>query len=153
MEKAIIRKAGVFDLFNLSKIVVDDRNQFDNPMFVKGQKPIYTTWGGLKPFVKFFIHLIHPKKQVIFLQVDSKIAGVSVINANLIEGFFVNKEYRHKGFGKMLMEKTVEEILKNYKIVRVGLRVDNMDAKIFYEKFGFKENEIMAKAQTIEMER
>ncbi|MFH1663564.1 MAG: GNAT family N-acetyltransferase [archaeon] len=142
-EKISFRKANLFDFFSLEKIVVDDRKKFDNPLFAKGQKPVYSTWLGLKPFFKLLVHLIHPQKQVLFLEVNSVLAGVSIISGNLIEGFFINREFRGKGFGKKLLGYSIDFLKKEKKLVsaRVGVQSSNDLAKSFYKKMGFKEKE------------
>jgi len=144
MEEIFFRKANFMDFFNLEKIVVDNRKNFDNPLFIKGQKPVYATWFGLKPHLKLLIHLIHPDKQVLFAEVNSVIAGVSVISGNLIEGFFVNKEFRGHGLGKKLMFYSVDFLKKekNFDSVAVGVQSGNILAKKFYLKLGFEEKEI-----------
>jgi GNAT superfamily N-acetyltransferase len=143
MGKICFRKANFLDFFSLEKIVVDDRKTFDNPLFAKGDKPAYSTWFGLKPHLKLLIHLIHPKKQVLFVEVDSAIAGVSVTNNNLIEGFFINKEFRGKGLGTRLLQFTADFLIKEKKFssVKVGVQSSNVFAKKFYEKMGFIKKE------------
>jgi len=151
-ENIHFRKANFFDFFSLEKIVVDDRKTFDNPLFIKGEKPVYATWFGLKPHFKLLIHLVHPSKQIIFIEINSVIVGVSVISENLIEGFFINKEFRAKGLGKKLMDYSVEFIKKekNFRVVIVGVQSTNILAKKFYEKIGFVKKEIKGKEIILE---
>jgi len=143
MENIYFRKANFLDFFSLEKIVVDDRKTFDNPLFAKGDKPAYSTWFGLKSHLKLLAHLIHPKKQVLFVEINSVIAGVSVCSENLIEGFFVNKQFRGKGLGTKLMDYTITFIKKEKKFssVKVGVQSSNALAKKFYEKMGFIKKE------------
>jgi len=152
MDKINFRKASFFDFFTLEKIVVDDRKSFDNPLFLKGEKPVYSTWFGLKPHFKLLLHLIDPKKQVIFVEFNSELAGVSITSNNLIEGFFINKEFRRKGLGTKLMQFSADFLVKEkkYKKVKVGVQLTNILAKEFYKKIGFKEKETKGKEIILE---
>jgi GNAT superfamily N-acetyltransferase len=152
MEKISFRKANFLDFFTLEKIVVDDRKRFDNPLFLKGEKPAYSTWFGLKPHLKLLLHLIDPKKQVIFVEFNSELAGVSITSDNLIEGFFINNEFRRKGLGTKLMQFTSDFLIKEkkHKNIRVGVQSTNPLAKKFYKKIGFKEKETKGKEIILE---
>ncbi|MBI4226443.1 GNAT family N-acetyltransferase [Candidatus Roizmanbacteria bacterium] len=55
-------------------------------------------------------------------------------------GITVANEYRNQGIGKLLTELVLDEAKKNLKqlrIVKLGVFVNNPIAKIMYEKFGF----------------
>ena len=55
----------------------------------------------------------------------------------VIGRFAILKEYRNKGLGKLLLEKTEEEIVKRFGHIQVGIS-SQMPAKGFYEKSGYK---------------
>ncbi|MDO5724975.1 MAG: GNAT family N-acetyltransferase [Tissierellia bacterium] len=54
-----------------------------------------------------------------------------------IYNIFVEKDFRRKGLGRILMEKVLEDIDKNIYIV-ARVRSDNVDAVDFFESFGFE---------------
>jgi len=57
-------------------------------------------------------------------------------------GIILAKEWRNKGIGTFLMQKTLEEAEKNIphlKIVTLGVFANNPVAKKIYEKIGFRE--------------
>jgi ribosomal protein S18 acetylase RimI-like enzyme len=56
-----------------------------------------------------------------------------------IWGVYVRKEYRGQGIGKKLMEKALEELVKNKEIEKVDLNVNTsqLSAVRLYEKLGF----------------
>lgn len=57
-------------------------------------------------------------------------------------GITIKKEWRGKGLGRMLMEKTIEEGIRNIsglKIIELGVFANNPIAKKMYEKMGFVE--------------
>lgn len=63
-------------------------------------------------------------------------------------GIIVAKEWRKKGIGRFLMEKTIEEAQKNItglKIITLGVFGDNPIAKKLYEKMGFIEYGLLPK--------
>lgn len=148
MSETRIRNASILDFLNLSKVVVDDRGKFDNPIFCSGEKPHYSTWFGLKPYLKFFYYYFHPKKQVIFALNNNEIAAVAVLSANIVEGFFVNKKFREKGIGTKLMGHVIKFLgEKNYESVKIGVQTSNYIAKEFYKKSGFVEKEVILERQ------
>lgn len=137
-----IKEAGVFDLRKINRIIVDDRTVFDNPIFVRGIAPKYSTWLGIKPIVKYLIAVIHPRKRLFFAVENDDVVGVLVIsNRNFIDGFFINSEYRRKGFGKMLMNHVCSLVKKKSGTIHVGVQSVNEDAMRFYKNCGFKVNE------------
>lgn len=63
-------------------------------------------------------------------------------------GLTIKKEWRGKGIGKLIMEKTLEEAQKNMselKIITLGVFSNNPVAKTLYEKMGFKEYGLLPK--------
>ena len=59
-----------------------------------------------------------------------------------IFGIILSKAWRNKGIGRFLMEKTIEEAVKNIiglKIITLGVFNNNPIAKKLYEKMGFKD--------------
>ncbi len=55
--------------------------------------------------------------------------------------FWIEPEFQHKGYGKMLMNKLTEE-LKNLKVLKIYLiTLHNQSTKGFYEHFGFETDE------------
>ena len=137
-EKIKIRLATFLDILKLDEIRVEDRKDFDSPLFVHGDIPVYSTWRGLKPVIKFFFYLLHPKRQIIFIGTWGHM-GVCVLNDKLIEGFYIGEYYRKRGLGSKLMK----YVLENFEVESVGVQAHNIRAKKFYKKFGFKEKEII----------
>ena len=137
-----IKEAGLFDLRKINRIIVDDRVMFDNPIFAKGVAPGYSTWSGIKPIVKFFISVLHPRKRLFFAMDGGNVAGVAVINnRNFIDGFFINTEYRRKGLGALLMDHVCSSVKKDSGTIHVGVQSVNENATGFYKKYGFEINE------------
>jgi len=135
-----IKKAGLFDVFKLNKIIVDDRRMFDSQLFDKGKKPNYTTWFGLKKYVFFLLFLLSPRRHLFFVTEGKKVIGAAtLINNNFIEGFFINKEYRGKGIGKMLMNYLFSFVRKKSKNIVVQVEIINKKAIEFYKNCGFKQ--------------
>jgi len=61
-------------------------------------------------------------------------------------GIFLAKEWRNKGIGNFLMQKTLEEAEKNItnlKMITLGVFANNPIAKRMYEKMGFNEYGIL----------
>jgi len=52
-------------------------------------------------------------------------------------GFVISPDYQGKGFGKKLVELTLEEVKEQYNIVFLLVKKDNSKAIRMYEKFGF----------------
>jgi ribosomal-protein-alanine N-acetyltransferase len=85
----------------------------------------------------------HPGGLIISVWDDNKIVGASVINKTGMEGYIpenilvyiaIDKEYRGKGIGKMLMDKVMSETNGD-----IALHVEpNNPAKFLYEKLGFE---------------
>jgi GNAT superfamily N-acetyltransferase len=137
-----IKEAGVFDVFKINKIKVDDRSMFDNPIFSKGAAPGYSTWSGIKPLVKFFSSVFHPRKRLFFATEGENVIGVAAIsNRSFIDGFFINRGYRGKGFGQKLMDHVCSKICRTSPTIHVGVQSANRKAIDFYEGNGFKINE------------
>ena len=59
-------------------------------------------------------------------------------NIVFIHSFYIKKGYRNKGFGSLLLEKSIE-ILKKQSVQKIELTVDpqNLTAIGLYKKFGF----------------
>jgi len=77
------------------------------------------------------------------IKIDDQIIGFSqyTIEKNIgeLKYLAILPEYRNKGYGKILMER-VMKYFENQSIKRIDIRViyGNDEAKIFYEKYGFK---------------
>jgi predicted GNAT family N-acyltransferase len=75
------------------------------------------------------------------LIIDNKIVGTArtriIDNYGKIQRVAILKEYRGKGFGKLLMEKIIKNLSKNksLKYIKLGAQCY---AQKFYEKLGFK---------------
>jgi GNAT superfamily N-acetyltransferase len=137
-----IKEAGIFDIPKIRKIIVDDRAMFDNPIFAVGAAPGYSTWSGIKPVLKYLTAVVHPRRRLFFAIDGKSVLGVAVIsNRNFIDGFFINKEYRGKGFGRVLMDHVCSLIRRESGTVRVGVQSVNETAMKFYKKCGFSVNE------------
>jgi len=54
-------------------------------------------------------------------------------------GFVVDKEYRNKGYGGLILEKAIEIVYKDFGIrsIALGCHKDNKKAASFYKKHGF----------------
>ena len=55
-------------------------------------------------------------------------------------GFIIDKDYRDKGYGGMILEKAIEQVYREFgkRPVALGCHVDNVRAARFYEKHGFR---------------
>lgn len=65
-----------------------------------------------------------------------------------IFGIIIAKEWRKKGIGRFLMEKTIQEAQKNINgllIITLGVFGNNPVAKQLYEKMGFKQYGVLPK--------
>lgn len=143
-----IKEAGVLDVMKIRKIIVDNRAMFDSPIFVKGAAPSYSTWSGIKPLLKYLISVLHPRKRLFFAVDGRSVVGVAVIsNRSFIDGFFINKKYRGKGFGKTLMNHVCSIVGNETGSIHVGVQTANKNAIEFYKKHGFKVNEYIMNKQ------
>lgn len=68
--------------------------------------------------------------------VDGEIVGFLIINDNEIGRIGVKPKYQKKGIGSILIKRNLR------KIKSVIIRHENRKAKKFYEKFGFRVDEI-----------
>lgn len=92
---------------------------------------------------------IDAKKQIkIILFIDEKIAGVCDVHRkelkekyNVHFGLSIAKEHRKKGYGGMLLKKSIEVAKKYFKPHKLWIEYQegNKAAKILYEKTGFVE--------------
>lgn len=55
-------------------------------------------------------------------------------------GFVVDKEYRNKGLGGVIMEKAIEQVYQEFgkRSLALGVHKDNTQARRFYERHGFR---------------
>lgn len=64
-------------------------------------------------------------------------------NTCLLDGLYVEKEYRNKGIGKSLLTEAISRIENmNIKYIDINVMYNNIIAKHIYEKLGFVEYEI-----------
>ena len=64
-------------------------------------------------------------------------------NTCLLDGLYVEKEYRNKGIGKSLLKEAISRIKNmNVKYVDINVMYNNIIAKHIYEKLGFVGYEI-----------
>ena len=64
-------------------------------------------------------------------------------NTCLLDGLYVEKEYRNKGIGKSLLTEAISRIKNmNIKYIDINVMYNNIIAKHIYEKLGFVEYEI-----------
>ena len=64
-------------------------------------------------------------------------------NTCLLDGLYVEKEYRNKGIGNSLLKEAISRIKNmNVKYVDINVMYNNIIAKHIYEKLGFVEYEI-----------
>lgn len=67
-------------------------------------------------------------------------------NTCLLDGLYVEKEYRNKGIGKSLLTEAILRIKNmNIKYIDINVMYHNIIAKHIYEKLGFVEYEIKMK--------
>ena len=100
-------------------------------------------------------------KNGIFALVDDKPVGLTsyIVSSRIkqkhkaeIHAVYVDKEFRGKGIGKMLIQKALDEIKKSPGIKKVELGVmSQQDAAIaLYEHFGFKKVGLYSKASFVD---
>lgn len=55
-------------------------------------------------------------------------------------GFVIDKQYRPKGLGGIILEKAIEQVYKDFgkRSIALGCHKDNIRAKAFYLRHGFK---------------
>lgn len=133
-----VKKAGLLDYGKTRDILVDNREFFDNPVFVRGSPPGYSTWRGLKPFLRYVSILAHPRKNIFFAVEKGETVGAAVVDGSMITGLFVNRGFRSKGAGRNLIRHVCSYLRKRYSSVEVGAQVVNKGAIEFYKKNGFE---------------
>ncbi|MCK5779632.1 MAG: GNAT family N-acetyltransferase [Psychrilyobacter sp.] len=127
------------------EIDVNDDEYIDQ--IIEIEKEAFGENGGvdkwiLKPLIKY--------GKVFVLVEDAKILGIAefIRSFNVEEvflyGFSIKKEYRQKGYGKKLLENSIE-ILKKNKIEKISLTtsIKNIKGIKLYEKIGFKKEEVL----------
>jgi len=58
--------------------------------------------------------------------------------------FGLEEEHRRKGFGALLMNKLFDQcIMENIPAVQLEVAVDNLEARRFYERLGFIQNDLL----------
>ncbi len=85
---------------------------------------------------------LNPYAHYFILEIDGTIQGYMGLwiedHAQIIN-FYVEKEYRHMGFGSMMLEFAIELCqMSHVKNITLEVRVSNDEAKRLYEKYGFK---------------
>jgi ribosomal-protein-alanine N-acetyltransferase len=122
-----IRRANIDDLKEIYRI---EKESFPDPY----------PYGLLKAF------LFHPGVYLV-ATINEKIIGycIGIIrNENIghIISIAVDKDYRRKGVGTLLLKTTINELMKlGAKKFRIEVRESNIIAIKLYEKIGFKEKE------------
>lgn len=107
-------------------------------------------------YVEGFINKVenHKAVKLLVFQNNEFIGLADIITKERAEshvgvfGIIIAKEWRKKGIGRFLMDKTLEEAQKNItglKIITLGVFGDNPIAKKMYEKMGFKEYGLLPK--------
>jgi ribosomal protein S18 acetylase RimI-like enzyme len=122
-------------------VELDPDNKNHVEQIIEVEKEAFGINGGvdqwiLKPIARY--------GKVYILIVGNEIIGIAEYIRNFsgeevfLYGFSIKKEYRKKGYGKLLMNKCMEEF-KKYKISKLSLTVDpkNLEAIYLYKKLGF----------------
>ncbi|MCQ5337519.1 MAG: ribosomal protein S18-alanine N-acetyltransferase [Candidatus Methanomethylicia archaeon] len=122
-----IRKANINDLKEIYRI---EKESFPDPY----------PYGLLKAF------LFHPGVYLVAI-VEEKIIGycIGIIrNGDIghIISIAVDKNYRRRGIGTILLRNTINELMKlGARKIRIEVRESNIAAIKLYEKIGFREKE------------
>lgn len=122
-----IRKANINDLKEIYRI---EKESFPDPY----------PYGLLKAF------LFHPGVYLVAI-VEEKIVGycIGIIrNEDIghIISIAVDKNYRRRGIGTILLRNTINELMKlGARKIRIEVRESNIAAIKLYEKIGFREKE------------
>ncbi len=150
----IIKKAGKKDLLNLvnlwnkglfkyhQKIANKNDKSYDQP-----KKNNWTIWKkfaekNLRSRKVLFLIVYDDKKPIAYcLSVIKKgIPVYKIKEYGLISDLYVEKNYRGKGLGKKLINKSKKFFKKNkLKFMELGVRHNNKSATKVYQKYGFKE--------------
>lgn len=70
--------------------------------------------------------------------------AISCTHAQASLSFFIVEEYRNLGLGSKILSILIDYFrMKEVKKVDIIVRLDNLDAQRFYEKYGFKKRRIM----------
>lgn len=127
------------------EIKANDKKYIDQ--IINIEKEAFGLSGGvdewiLKPIVRY--------GKVFVLVIENEVIGIAEYIRNFdgdeifLYGFSIKKEYRKCGYGKKLLEESIEVFRKN-EIKKIGLTVslENIEAIELYKKMGFKMEEIL----------
>lgn len=64
-------------------------------------------------------------------------------NQIYIHRFIIDKNYRHKGIGKKILEQIQKEAIDNINILSLRVNENNIEAQNFYKKNGFSIEDIL----------
>jgi ribosomal-protein-alanine N-acetyltransferase len=138
MDNIIIKEVKDFDLDFILKI---KKLEIENLGRIWGLNewliPVIIKYGKLIVAVqKADLHIKKGKDQIV--GVNELIRSWENNNIVFIHSFYIKKGYRNKGFGSLLLEKSIE-ILKKQGVKKIELTVDpqNLTAISLYKKFGF----------------
>lgn len=125
-------------------------------MNIISKEKTYITWQGEKisidyekKYLKGVMERIKNKQAVkLLLFINNKLAGISDVSLyNRVQshvgdlGISISKDYRGKGFGKLLLKQILNESKKllALKIITLAVFATNDRAIVMYKKFGFVE--------------
>jgi ribosomal protein S18 acetylase RimI-like enzyme len=107
-------------------------------------------------YLEDYLHKVenHTAVKLLVIHEDHLIGVADIITNGKIESHIgvlhiaISKEWRNKGIGKMLIEKSINEASKNItglQIITLGVFENNSAARKLYEKLGFKEYGLLPK--------
>lgn len=120
----------------LTKLILDER-KYDNTISEEIQ------------IKNYFPNLIYNKNYILigYYQNDEIVGYILIKKISdidcLLDGLYVEEEYRNKGIGTSLIKEAIKIIkTKNYKYVDIGVMSNNKNALNLYKKIGFKDLKI-----------
>jgi ribosomal protein S18 acetylase RimI-like enzyme len=88
----------------------------------------------------YFVCLMEKDTLAGWVQIDKAYDYLTGDEIGWINDLYVKKQYRGKGYSKLLMEEALNEFRKNgYSDVRLNVYTHNLTAMSLYERMGFKD--------------
>lgn len=119
--------------FGLMNSILDGKSFFEYS--VRGEKYNVFGWFGLRNMLKFLKLLVTSETYI--LEIDDEPIGFACFEGNFLNGLYIKKKFRGKGFGKMLL-KTAEWNVHNELNINDFRLETEKDTINFYRKLGYE---------------
>ena len=143
----IIRKATIKDFEKLKAIKLESKK--DEMKYSDSLKPLGKT---INIYFEYFKAELKKKNSSVFIAEEKKPVGIIIATyfkplriskfskKGYISNLFVDEEYRNKGVGKKLLNKSLKWLKDNkVKYISLEIHLENKAALKFYRKSGFKD--------------